>query len=207
MPQDVFSTLPYEIILLIVSHIPVLGYYNVKLAFSPRLSDAIRAAQSRFSKAEYLEHITREDAVRKGLPKGRSRKAMEILIERGSRGLMLHYMSKYQSIESKRHYKNEQYSAVLSVNILRQEKECFSWALHWAAAYGNISVALPLMDRVNLRVGNLGQTALHCAARNNQVEMVELLLRNGTYINAMDDSAMTPLGLALQYGANEVAVL
>ncbi|KAL2832229.1 ankyrin repeat-containing domain protein [Aspergillus pseudoustus] len=207
MPQDVFATLPYEIILLIVKHIPVLDYYNVKLACSPRLSYAIRAAQSRLSKVEYFDHLTREDALRRGLSKGIRRKPMEILIERGSWALMLAYRDKYEDNPRKLYYRHKKYDADLSVNVIAQEKECFSLALHWAAGYNQELVALPLLDRVNLRAGKLRRTALHYAAENNHVDMARELLRSGAYTNALDNFGITPLGVAMQHDAHGVANL
>jgi hypothetical protein len=55
MPRDMFEAVPFEIIDMILSDIPVLDYFNIKLAGSRRLTDAVRAACSRFTKAEYLD--------------------------------------------------------------------------------------------------------------------------------------------------------
>lgn len=53
--------------------------------------------------------------------------------------------------------------------------------LHWACSFGNVSVALILLDRgcpVNI-LNSSGQTPLHLACKNGSREVIELLLSRG----------------------------
>ncbi|KAL2784336.1 ankyrin repeat-containing domain protein [Aspergillus keveii] len=205
MPHDVFEAVPFEIIDIILGNVPVLDYFSIKLAGSRRLTDAVRAAYSRFTKAEYLDRISKEDARQKGLARGLGRKPMEILIEKGRPFLVLDYIAKYKALNMYREL--PEYHAATSYIVAMYEKPCFSTALHWAAGHGQKEIVALLLDRVNLRAGHLRQTALHYAARKNQVATAALLLDNGAYINAADDKGRTPLTVALSYKAHDVAEL
>ncbi|CEL02078.1 hypothetical protein ASPCAL01653 [Aspergillus calidoustus] len=205
MPRDVFEAVPFEIIDIILSDVLVLDYYNIKLAGSRPLTDAVRAAYSRFTKAEYLDRISEDDARLKGMVKGLRRKPMEILIERGRPFLVLDYIARYNALG--RSYHQVQYNVAKSYAITKCDKDRFSTALHWAAGYGQTKLVALLLDRVNLRAGHRRQTALHYAARKNQVVTAELLLDNGAYVNAADDKGRTPLAVALDHNAHEVADL
>jgi ankyrin repeat protein len=52
-----------------------------------------------------------------------------------------------------------------------------------------------------------GDSALHCAACEGQLEMARLLLAAGADINARNVNKQTPLGWAVQYKKPEVAAL
>ena len=53
----------------------------------------------------------------------------------------------------------------------------------------------------------IGRTPLHFAARDNEVEMVELLLKHGADVNAKQNSGLTPLRVAMRNNAVEAADL
>jgi hypothetical protein len=95
---------------------------------------------------------------------------MEILIERGRPFLVLDYIAKYKALNMYREL--PEYHAATSYIVTMYEKPCFSTALHWAAGHGQKGIVTLLLDRVNLRAGHLRQTALHYAARKNQVATV-----------------------------------
>ena len=54
---------------------------------------------------------------------------------------------------------------------------------------------------------NCGETPLYCAARDNEVEMVELLLKHGADVNVKQNSGHTPLRVAIRNNAVEAADL
>ena len=49
-----------------------------------------------------------------------------------------------------------------------------------------------------------GRTALHKAAKNNQIEVVKCLIENGANINVKDKNEFTPLHRAAEYGPTEI---
>lgn len=54
-------------------------------------------------------------------------------------------------------------------------------------------------------VGDLGQTALHCAAAEGDAKTVKLLVRHGADIDAQKDDYMTPLMMAIANGRQSAA--
>ncbi|KAL4879021.1 ankyrin repeat-containing domain protein [Aspergillus karnatakaensis] len=206
VPQDSFETLPYDILILITLHIPVIDYYNAKLAGSAPLTSAIRSAYARLSKRQYLDCITKEDALENGYSACSRRPAMQILISRGRPCLVLDHIARYTQTGYAAHEQCE-YNCERSYQITEKETAAFATALHWAAFYGQIEIMQLLLTRVNLRAGKDRQTALHYAARGNQVVAAELLLSHGAYVNAMDDRFRTPLAVALQRESHEIAEL
>ena len=53
-----------------------------------------------------------------------------------------------------------------------------------------------------------GMTALHYAAANGHIEVVEWLIVNGgAFMNAKNSQGATPLAVAMEYGQEEVAAL
>ncbi|KAM6963017.1 CARD- and ANK-domain containing inflammasome adapter protein [Aplochiton taeniatus] len=83
-----------------------------------------------------------------------------------------------------------------------------STPLHYAAANGHAKVAAALLSSLkNKGVDERNvwrKTALHGAAERGHGSMVELLLRTGAKINAMDNSRDTPLHCAARTGHQEV---
>ncbi|KAL4879916.1 ankyrin repeat-containing domain protein [Aspergillus karnatakaensis] len=194
MSQSAIDSLPYDIITLILSFVPVIDFYSLKLAGDRRLTTAVRNAYSRFSRVQYLDAITKQDARQRKFKSGFGRTPMEILIERGRADL--YKEAPFHEIQ--------EYNCQLSSEINKREKSPFSLALHWAVYYGQQEIAMLLLDRVNLRAGKSRETPLHYAAKNNQVRMAELLLEHGAYINSSDDYGNTPLATALANQANDV---
>lgn len=74
----------------------------------------------------------------------------------------------------------------------------------------NAGAAAALIVAIGLKpfgVFRTGQTPLHVAAMNNQVEAMELFLDAGAAIDARDEDGRTPLHLAVSYGQEEAADL
>ena len=82
--------------------------------------------------------------------------------------------------------------------------------LHWIASVGDaekLKIIL-LNGNANLDVKDLineeaDRTPLHWAAQENQIEIAELLLKNGANIGAKDIDGKTPLHIATSEGNNE----
>ena len=69
-----------------------------------------------------------------------------------------------------------------------------------------VRIALNLKAEVNAKDGN-GQTPLHVAARNNSLEVAELLISSGAEVNAKDNRGETPLHLAAWNGHQKMKEL
>ncbi|KAL3473866.1 ankyrin repeat-containing domain protein [Aspergillus californicus] len=205
MCQSLFDALPYDIIALILIDVPVLDHFNLKLTGCRRLTDAIRHRQSLRSRNEYFNTICAQDARDKGLPKGTFRKPIELYIERGRPDLVLRFRARYQRAGCVN--ENREYDDLQSQLIRMNESSSYLLALHFAVHHGQEEIARLLLDRVNLKAGKLNRTALHYAASNNKPSMAQLLLDNGAYVNSADDYGDTPLAVAIQNGANDVADL
>lgn len=191
------SNLPPEIHLEILRHLPVLDYYHLKLAGCKRLTDAVRDVTGRLSKRKYMQELQAEDARRKNLRPGLTRSTMEIMIERGQTTLVHYYIRKYHST-ARRAQPEYRYT---------QEKRVFHSALHWAVYYESKHIILLLSDQIDVRHGRVGWSALHVAAAYGKASVVGLLLANGADINALDARGKTPLQLADENGAEDVARL
>jgi len=50
-----------------------------------------------------------------------------------------------------------------------------------------------------------GRTSLHLAVINNDLAMVDNLLREGASVNLIDSNIMTPLAIAISDGKTEIA--
>ncbi|KAL3490756.1 ankyrin repeat-containing domain protein [Aspergillus germanicus] len=182
MPRDVFESVPCEIIDIILSNILLLDYYNVKLAGSRHLTDVVRALYSRFSRGEYLDRISKEDA------RQRSRKGAPVEVDANP--------DRPRTTVSSSGLRDYQVREVLLL---------YRAAL--GAGFGQTEIVRLLLDRVNLRAGRNRDTALHYAARGNRVATAELLLDHGAYVNAADDKGQTPLAIALRFQSYDVAEL
>ncbi|KAK2811625.1 hypothetical protein FQN50_001967 [Emmonsiellopsis sp. PD_5] len=79
-------TLPPEILLTILTHLPPLDYLPLKLTGNHHLTAIIRSHTSHLPRPQYLHALCAEDARRRGLP--RYRPAMQIMTERGQTGLV-----------------------------------------------------------------------------------------------------------------------
>ena len=67
-----------------------------------------------------------------------------------------------------------------------------------------------LEKRPNIKInakGNCGERPLHIAARDNEAEMVKVLLKWGADVNAEENSGLTPLRVAMRNNAVEAADL
>ncbi|KAL3493291.1 ankyrin repeat-containing domain protein [Aspergillus germanicus] len=171
------TSLPTELILEIVSHVPVLDYYNLKLAGSPRITAAVRQVCASLPRGTYLSELVLEDHQRRG-PDAPPRRAMEIMVAGGQCAL---------GIPSRRE----------GDMWLDEEKRPFRLAVHWAAYYGSRNVVEALLHRIHLRGGKHGRTPLHFAALGGQLEVAEFLLKHGVDVNALDYQGRTPLGISI----------
>ncbi len=80
--------------------------------------------------------------------------------------------------------------------------------LHWAALYNQVEIVsalLNLKNKPNLNATDPeGFTALHYAAREGHVEMVEILIEAGAFIHCKSKDNRTPLFLAVKRGHTAV---
>ncbi|KAK2749750.1 hypothetical protein FQN55_002986 [Onygenales sp. PD_40] len=208
-----FTSLPTELIAEIVSHVPVIDYRNLKLAGCWRTTDVIRHICSSLPRGEYLAEIHREDARSRGLgAKGRC--AMEILIEHDRLELAAHFKRKYSIPGSypglrftKTQYTLTEYHARRAILFNGRLPRSFRNAIHWAAYYRSKEVLGFMMEHIHYRDGKYGWTALHYAAMRGWVDVVDVLLRNGAYVNALDDLGRTPLKISIDQGASTAAAM
>lgn len=189
-PSTTFESLPTCLVLCVLDFLPVLDYYNLKLAGSRYITEVVRAAASRIPRRKYTQAIQDEYTKRRGAPPNDRRPELQIMIERGQSTLVLFYKQKYPKRTEAPFYLSESSS--------------FMPALHWAAYYGSIEILCMLLDRVNIR-SSRGWTPLHFAAKGGQVEAAKILLENGAEINAMDDRGTTALDFAVLYKHNFTA--
>ncbi|KAL5341387.1 ankyrin repeat-containing domain protein [Aspergillus crustosus] len=175
MAHKAFDRWPYDVIALLISYVPLVDYYPLKLAGHRPLTDAIRHACSRISRAQYLD---------------------------GRPDLIRYYKGKYKNDP---YYANRENYCSQSILANARMKKAFTMALHWAAYYGQEHLALELMDCVNLRAGPTFGTPLHYAAKGDRVAMIELRLEHGAYINDLDNYGQTPLAVAVSHQAKSAA--
>ncbi|KAJ0421135.1 ankyrin repeat-containing domain protein [Aspergillus carlsbadensis] len=209
-----FTSLPTELLLEIVSHVPVLDYYNLKQAGCPRITAAVRQVCASLPRGTYLSELSLEDVRRRDPSARRRRCAMEIMVARGQCALAAHYERKYspspspssgpigvgvqQGAKSKSTaYKSTAPSRLEGDMWLDEEKRSFRLAVCWAAYYGSLNVVETLLHRIHLREGKHGRTPLHFAALGGQLDVVEFLLQRGAYVNALDYRGRTPLGVSI----------
>ena len=76
--------------------------------------------------------------------------------------------------------------------------------IHEAAANGNIEA---VKQHIAAGADGIGRTPLHCAAYKGHKEIVELLIAEGTDVNANSDDGKTPLDRAIKNKHPETADL
>lgn len=180
--------------------LPLLDYYNLKLAGSRYIRSVVRLATCRLSRGEYCQQISKEYGERHGsLSRGYTRPAMLIMIQRDQEALVRHYLRRYQEAGSPQTPQNKPHQEM--------ERRVFRSALHWAAFYGSVPVARLLLDKVDLRTTKSAASPLHIAAMKGHTEVVELLLEHGASIDPLNSDGKTPLQLALEEKNKTIAAL
>lgn len=197
MPGCPFESLSPDEILCVLDFVPVLDYYNLKLAGSRYISSVVRRATCRLSLGEYCQKISKQHGDRNSLR--RARPAMHIMIERDQEALVRHYLRRYQEAGSRQPKKDAPQQET--------EKRVFRSALHWAAFYGSMSIARLLLDKIDIRSSNSGESPLHIAAMKGRTETVELFLAHGAEIDLLSSKGVTPLQFALEMKAEDTAKL
>ncbi|KAL4878169.1 ankyrin repeat-containing domain protein [Aspergillus karnatakaensis] len=193
-----FANLPVELILQILDYLPILDYYNLKLAGCRTITDLATQRTRRLSRAEYLNTIIKDDHELTGA--GLQRSGLEILVQRGQPGLILTHINKYANLDKTQ---LAAFDCKASQKFEEDIGRAFQMGIHWAAFYGQKAIVELLLDYIHFRNRKWGWTMLHSAAVGNQVEMMHFLLQNGAYLNALDDWGRTPLGVARHYGSTE----
>ncbi|KAK2733452.1 hypothetical protein FQN57_002106 [Myotisia sp. PD_48] len=163
--------LPPEILSEILSLVPMLDYYSLRLAGSRYLTSVVQNIACSIPRGIYSEAVHAEDARRR---------------DRSKR----HRREEICSVES-----NILEAGQDNARATLQLKKSFRSALHWAACYGSKTVLDGLLDYIHLRSHKHKWTALHCAVIECKIEIIHVLLSNGANINALDDLGRTPLGL------------
>ncbi|EGD93598.1 hypothetical protein TESG_01140 [Trichophyton tonsurans CBS 112818] len=181
MSPVTIDSLPYEIISLVLSYIPVVEYRNIKLAGSRHLVRAIHGWASRISYQRYIDLLQQQDTESCILPSGTARTALAITIDRGYEFMVQRYIDRYGGAKTR---------------PVSRENRTFVSAFHIAAFHGSTSILRLLLDRINLRCRRTGATALHMAVKGGSLEVIKFLVENGADINAIDFGDYTPLGLA-----------
>ncbi|MBK6982962.1 MAG: ankyrin repeat domain-containing protein [Betaproteobacteria bacterium] len=100
--------------------------------------------------------------------------------------------------------------SVAAVVWTKQSQEIANYNLLAASSAGDLAAAALLLRRgaqINSRFGGEGQTALHRAAAQNEVQMVKFLLDHGADPNVADADGNTPLLVTAYKGHLEVALL
>ncbi|WEW54686.1 hypothetical protein PRK78_000108 [Emydomyces testavorans] len=202
MAERPIETLPPELIMSVLDLVPVLDYYHLKLAGSRYISAVVRNYTSRMSRGQYCQAISKDDAERNSFPKGFTRSAMEITIERNQEALVRHFLKKYQQRSPSHAPEGD-----ASRNKVHRERRVFRAAYHWAAYHGSESIVQLLLDKVDMRLYHSKRTALHFAALNGHINVVDLLLKNGAATDLLDAYGKTPLELSLEKGHTTVALL
>lgn len=184
------ESLSPDTILCVLDYVPVLDYYNLKLAGSRYINSVVRRASSSLSRGEYCQQISKEYADRHCWePVGSVPSAMQIMIERDQEALVRFYLKKYEDAGSRQTHQNNPRHET--------EKRVFRSALHWAAFYGSVPIARLLLSQIDVRSAHCGASPIHIAAMCGQTEVVELLLAHGAKIDTLTSDGRTPLQLAL----------
>ena len=108
---------------------------------------------------------------------------------------------------------NQEFGAVLPLIQHTDPKNVNSngaTALHWAVILGKrelIEAAIKRGADVNAQIKNGGWSALHFAVYGRQPDAVHLLIESGADVNLRDVDGQTPLGLAVQKGFEDIAVI
>ncbi|KAL2836415.1 hypothetical protein BJY01DRAFT_251992 [Aspergillus pseudoustus] len=89
------NSLSTELSLEIVSHVPVLDYYNLKQDGCPRITAAVRQVCASLRHGTYLSEFVLGDQRRGGGPDAPRRRAMEVMVARGQCALAVYYERKY----------------------------------------------------------------------------------------------------------------
>lgn len=206
---SILGTLPAEILLAILFHLPILDYYSLKLAGCRRITDVVRDVTARLPQQKYTQELQAEDARRMDFRPGFTRTTMEIMIARGQSTLVLRYLRKYRT--RTRSGSDEADETRGRWEYHEREKRVFQTALHWAVYYGSGEIVRLLLDvgrMADARVGNVGWTALHLAAIHGKTQMVRLILTDGRIdLDALDTRGRTPLQLAVENHREEVIQL
>ncbi|EEQ31620.1 hypothetical protein McanMca71_006080 [Microsporum canis] len=190
MPSPTIESLPFEILDLIISFIPVVDYYSIKLTGSRHLTSAIRRRTSSISRQEYATLLQQQDGYGsfKIVP---IRTALTITIHRGSESIVRRYIDRYGGAKTR---------------PLSRENRTYTTAFHMAAYHGATNILSLLMSRINLRCRKTGNTALHLAAGHAKLEATRLLVENGADINAINFDEKTPLMMAQKSGLKKDVV-
>ncbi|KAM5433460.1 hypothetical protein MferCBS31731_007096 [Microsporum ferrugineum] len=182
--------LPFELIDSILSFVPVVDYYSLKLAGSRYLTGAVRSRTSLFSRDDYFKLLRQQDQHEVESPEGRARSVLAITIERGNQLVVRQHLERYKDAKD---------------SSSERRSGRFACALHLAALYGSIDILKLLIGRVNYRCRRTGSTALHFAARGGSIEAARLLIENGADVNAITFEEKTPVALALGCEHDELA--
>ncbi|KAL4912970.1 ankyrin repeat-containing domain protein [Aspergillus aurantiobrunneus] len=153
----------------------------VGVAVSPTQSDR----QSPVPRCHLQGRCTPKTPPKRHIPKANE---MEIFIQRGHPGRVLHYKKK-DAAPSYESHKVKEYDVARCVAVAAREQKPFTMAIQWAAYYGQEHVLMLLIDRVNPRSGRLGRTALHYAALGNWFRIAQVLLQHGATRNTFSTTA------------------
>lgn len=221
MSRKTLQKLPPDIVLVVLEFLPVLDFYNLKLAGNRYITEVVWDFTSRLPRAKYLRKLCEEDAWRNrdSLPGGYRRPALQIMIERRQEVHLRRMLKKYTikgPFQVPKPVSSEVYHYPYRTTfnpdnfIWHRGYKALGRALWWTARYGSMRIVRLLLGIHNVHciVDNVTKrTALHIAAMNGRPEVVKILLEYGAVTDLPDAMGQTPLGLALKWNHDDVAIV
>ncbi|KAK2787321.1 hypothetical protein FQN53_005480 [Emmonsiellopsis sp. PD_33] len=204
-------TLPPEIILIILTHLPPLDYLPLKLTGNAYLTAVVRDYTSRLPRAHYLRALCAEDALRGNLP--RYRPAMRIMLERGQEGLIRWYVRRWEREDEALGMDGwvweTRWRKVIRPTVYLAVRYGLDGLVGWLVE----SLVKELINVNHIKVGKrpFQKTPMHVAAYYGHVGVVEMLLRHGAVAEDLripdGHDRYTPLEVAVRNDHEDVVAL
>ena len=202
------DSLPPEILCLILSNLPVLDFFPLKIAGSRRITDTIRN-DTYLDRDVYMCAIQHEDRQRCG----KKRPLMEIMIARGQTVLLVEHVDETFPPPSETPETSAPWTTSRGIQrerdkgIRQSQDDVIISAFHVAAKYGSDPVIKSLLARRWVEIDaadHQGMTALHFASGHGREDTARLLVNRGARVEKQSKDNLTALHLASLHGSDEI---